>query len=75
MELVGFWTPGYLAAKVAKVRAAAGVPLVLVVARALAVGEGANTIADVGGDRLVWCGRRPRVGEVMRVVERIAKTV
>ena len=75
VELVGFWTPEYLAAKVARVRAAAGVPLVLVVARALAVGEGANTIADVGGDRLVWCGRRPRVGEVMRVVERIAKTV
>ena len=75
VELVGFWTPEYLAAKVARVRAAAGVPLVLVVARALAVGEGANTIADVGGDRLVWCGRRPRVGDVMRVVERIAKTV
>ena len=73
VELVGFWTPEYLTAKVAKVRAADGVPLVLVVAKSLAVGDAADALDDVGGDRIVWCGLRPRVGDVMRVVDRVAR--
>jgi len=73
VELVGFWTPEYLTAKVAKVRAADGVPLVLVVAKSLAVGDAADALDDVGGNRIVWCGLRPRVGDVMRVVDRVAR--
>ncbi len=73
VELVGFWTPEYLSAKIAKVRAAHDVPLVLVVARALAVGDHADVLQDLGGDRLLLCGRRPRVGDVMRLVERTAR--
>ena len=73
VELVGFWTPEYLTAKVAKVRAAGDVPLVLVVAKALAVGDAVDVLNEVGGERIVWCGRRPRVGDVMRVVEAVAK--
>ena len=72
VELVGFWTPEYLATKIAKVRAAGDVPLVLVVAKSLAVGDAAVALSDVGGERIVWCGRHPRVGDVMRVVEAVA---
>lgn len=72
VELVGFWTPEYLASKVAKVRAAGDVPLVLVVAKALAVGEAATALHEVGGDRILWCGQHPRVGDVMRIVEHVA---
>lgn len=73
VELVGFWTPEYLTSKAAKVRAAVGVPLVLVVAKALAVGEGVDVIAALGEERIVWCGRHPRIGDVMRAVERVAE--
>ncbi len=75
VELVGFWTPEYLTAKIAKVRAAGDVPLVLVVAKSLAVGDAVTALNAVGGDRIVWCGRHPRVGDVMRVVERVARRV
>jgi len=47
--------------------------LVLVVAKALAVGDGGSAMQDVGGDRILWCGQHPRVGDVMRLVERLAK--
>ncbi len=73
VELVGFWTPEYLATKVAKIRAVGDVPLVLVVAKALAVGDAGRQLADVGGERIVWCGQHPRTGDVMRVVERVAR--
>lgn len=72
VELVGFWTPEYLTSKVAKVRAANGVPLVLVVAKTLAVGESGAAIAELGGERILWCGKHPRIGDVMRLVEHIA---
>ncbi|MBC8086580.1 MAG: DUF790 family protein [Phycisphaerae bacterium] len=72
VELVGFWTPEYLASKVAKVRAATGVPLVLVVAKSLAVGASGAEITELGGERLLWCGKHPRVGDVMRLVEQVA---
>ena len=73
VELVGFWTPEYLATKCAKVRAARGTPLVLVLARALAVGESRELLVEVGGERIVWCGRHARVGDVMRKVEEVAR--
>jgi predicted nuclease of restriction endonuclease-like RecB superfamily len=72
VELVGFWTPDYLQRKAEKVRAAAGVPLVLVVAKELAVGGATDALVDAAQDRIVWCGKHPRVSEVMRVVERVA---
>ena len=75
VELVGFWTPEYLAKKVAKVRAAGDTPLVLVVAKALAVGDAGSAMHDVGGDRILWCGQHPRVGDVMRLVERTARVL
>ncbi len=75
VELVGFWTPEYLRAKVAKIRAAGDAPLVLVVATSLAVGDAGRALADVGGERIVWCGKHPRTGDVMRVVERVARPV
>ena len=73
VELVGFWTPEYLMSKVAKVRAAGDTPLVLVVAKSLAVGDAAVALHSVGGDRILWCGQHPRVGDVMRLVERTAR--
>lgn len=72
VELVGFWTPEYLTQKIAKVRAAGGIALVLVVAKSLAVGAAAESLAEIGGDRIIWCGRHPRLGDVMRAVERVA---
>ena len=72
VELVGFWTPEYLQTKIAKVRAARDMPLVLVVARSLAVGDAKIALDAIGGERIVWCGERPRVGDVMRAVERAA---
>ncbi len=72
VELVGFWTPDYLRLKLDKVRSAVGVPLVLVVARSLAVGEGGEALTEVGGERIVWCGRHARVGDVMRKVDDVA---
>ncbi|MEO6446806.1 MAG: DUF790 family protein [Gemmatimonadaceae bacterium] len=73
VELVGFWTPEYLATKCAKVRSAQGTPLVLVVARALAVGESRELLLDAGGEQIVWCGRHARVGDVMRKVVEVAR--
>ncbi len=73
VELVGFWTPEYLTSKVAKVRAAGDVPLVLVVAKALAVGDAASALHEVGGERILWCGQHPRVGDVMRLVDQVAR--
>ncbi len=75
VELVGFWTPEYLTTKVAKVRAAGDAPLVLVVAKSLAVGDAAAELAEVGGDRVVWCTKHPRIGDVMRLVEQVARAV
>ncbi len=73
VELVGFWTPEYLTAKLAKVRAAGDAPLVLVVAKSLAVGNAGEALSEVGGDRVVWCSKHPRIGDVMRVVERVGR--
>lgn len=73
VELVGFWTPEYLRAKAAFVSQVGDRPLVLVVAKALAVGDQADALVEAAGDRLVWCTERPRLGDVMRVVERVAR--
>jgi predicted nuclease of restriction endonuclease-like RecB superfamily len=73
VELVGFWTPEYLREKAAMVARVGDVPLVLVVAKALAVGAGADSLASAAGDRVLWCTQQPRLADVMRLVERIAR--
>jgi hypothetical protein len=68
VEVVGFWTPEYLEAKVRKVRAAALTNLVLVVYRGLAIGE--EALADA--PELLWFTNKPRIGPVLEAVERVA---
>ncbi|MFN8977971.1 MAG: DUF790 family protein [Gemmatimonadaceae bacterium] len=72
VELVGFWTAEYLQEKAAMVARVGDVPLVLVVAKALAVGAGADALTAAAGDRVLWCTKQPRLADVMRVVERVA---
>jgi predicted nuclease of restriction endonuclease-like RecB superfamily len=74
VELVGFWTQEYLAAKVRKIEVARLEHLVLVVYRGLAVGGAAEALeARAGAERIVWFKERPKAGEVLRVVERVAR--
>lgn len=73
VELVGFWTPEYLRDKAAMVARVGDVPLVLVVAKTLAVGASAEALTAAAGDRLLWCTKQPRLTDVMRVVERVAR--
>jgi uncharacterized protein len=71
VELVGFWTPEYLAEKVRKVRAT-GVPnLVLVVSRALAAGGGEEALEGTGA-RVVWFRGKVRAREVLEAAEEVA---
>lgn len=75
VEVVGFWTPAYLEAKVRKVRAAGLPNLVLVVYRGLATGPSVDVAAELtaaGPGAVVWFQNRPRIGEVMEAVERVA---
>ena len=76
VEIVGFWTPEYLEAKIRKVEASQLGHLVLVVFRGLAVGATAAALeARLGVDRVVWFRDRPKAAEVLRVVERVARRV
>ena len=73
VEIVGFWTPDYLEAKVRKIRAAALEHLVLVVYRGLAVGGALDaTTTSAGDDRVVWFSSKPKAVEVVRAAERCA---
>lgn len=69
VELVGFWTPEYLEAKLRKVRASGLANLVLVAYRGLRAG------ADWTGTpgEIVWFSQKPRIGPVMEAVERVAR--
>lgn len=69
VEVVGFWTPEYLRAKLAKVRAAGLDELVLVVYRGLAAGA---EWQDAAGE-VVWFAERPRIGPVLEAAERAAR--
>ena len=74
VELVGFWTPEYLEAKVRKVAASRLDHLVLVVYRGLAVGNAVEALAAaVGQDRVVWFANRPRAAAVIEAAERCAR--
>jgi uncharacterized protein len=72
VELVGFWTPEYLAEKVRKVRAAGLDHLVLVVFRGLAASREEGEIEALPGE-VVWFRDRVRIGPVMEAVERVAR--
>jgi predicted nuclease of restriction endonuclease-like RecB superfamily len=74
VELVGFWTPEYLEAKVRKISAAGLANLILVVYRGLAVGAKLDELTtSVGADRVVWFAEKPRAAEVVRAAERCAQ--
>ncbi len=73
VELIGFWTPEYLEAKVRKIRAAGLENLVLVVYRGLAVGGALEAITPAGDERVVWFTAKPKAAEVVRAAERCAR--
>lgn len=73
VELVGFWTPEYLAAKTRKIAAAGLGSLILVVYRGLAVGNATSALESlVGAERVVWFTARPRAADVVRAAEQCA---
>ncbi|MGH7644652.1 MAG: DUF790 family protein, partial [Gemmatimonadales bacterium] len=73
VELVGFWTPEYLEAKLRKVQAAGLGHLILVVYRGLAVGRDPDALAAAAPGPVVWFTDRPRIGEVLAAAERVAR--
>jgi len=80
VEVVGFWTPEYLADKLRKVAAAGRSDLVLVVYRGLGVGTaGAGFEAELGAleaagaARVVWFRDRPRAAPVLAAAEAVAR--
>ncbi|HSJ08722.1 MAG TPA: DUF790 family protein [Longimicrobiales bacterium] len=74
VEIVGFWTPDYLADKLRKVSAARLENLVLVVYRGLATGEALHDAAtEFAGAPIVWFEKKPLIGPVMEAVERVAR--
>ena len=73
VELVGFWTPEYLAAKTHKIAAANLGRLILVVYRGLAVGNATSELESlVGEERIVWFTTQPRAADVVRAAEQWA---
>ncbi len=77
VEIVGFWTPEYLEAKLRKVREAGLAHLILVVYRGLAAGdEGEGTrrrIEEAAVGPVLWFVNRPRIGPVMEATEAVAR--
>ncbi len=74
VEIVGFWTPEYLAEKARKVAAAGLGHLVLVVYRGLAVGAQRDALTTaVGDERVVWFTAKPKAAEVVVAAERCAR--
>ena len=74
VELVGFWTPEYLASKARKIAAARLEHLILVVYRGLAVGTSMDALTQaVGMERVVWFTNRPRAAPVLEAAERWAR--
>lgn len=80
VEIIGFWTPEYLDAKLRKVDAAGLDNLILVAYEGLAAGaagardriESAGRLAhDTGA--LLWFKNRPRIAPVLRAAERVAR--
>jgi predicted nuclease of restriction endonuclease-like RecB superfamily len=73
VEIVGFWTPEYLAAKARKIVAAKLGTLILVVYRGLAVGNATAALESaVGSERIVWFTARPRAADVVKAADQWA---
>lgn len=69
VELVGFWTPEYLEAKLRKIEAAGLSNLLLVAYRGLAAGP----LETVAPGRVLWFARKPRIGPVLEAAERVGR--
>jgi predicted nuclease of restriction endonuclease-like RecB superfamily len=73
VEIVGFWAPEYLEAKLRKVAAAGLDNLVLVVYEGLAAGPAGSNLAGPGTAAVVCFKQRPRIGPVLEAAERAAR--
>jgi predicted nuclease of restriction endonuclease-like RecB superfamily len=71
VELVGFWTPRYLAEKRRKVAESGLDNLVLVVSRRL--GVGAEALAQASEGAVVWFTDRPTARPVLEAAARVAR--
>jgi predicted nuclease of restriction endonuclease-like RecB superfamily len=71
VELVGYWTPEYLAEKLRKVGESGLDNLVLVVSRRL--GVGATALAEASEGPVVWFTDRPSARPVLEAAERVAR--
>ncbi len=69
VEVVGFWTPEYLDAKVAKVREADLEHLILVVSGTLAAGE----LTEASRGPVLWFKGKPKIAEVLEAAEKVAR--
>ncbi|MBI4513826.1 MAG: DUF790 family protein [Gemmatimonadetes bacterium] len=69
VEVVGYWTPEYLEAKLRKVAVARLDHLILVVFRGLAAGQ--IDVASAGP--VVWFKERPRIAPVLEAAARVAR--
>lgn len=78
VEIVGYWTPEYLTAKLRKVAAAGLENLVLVVYRGLAAGEKGeeveSAIESASSGPVLWFAAKPRIGPVLEAARRAAST-
>jgi predicted nuclease of restriction endonuclease-like RecB superfamily len=73
VEIVGFWTPEYLAEKTRKIAASRREALILVVYRGLAVGGATAPLESlVEAERIVWFTKQPRAADVVKAAERWA---
>lgn len=72
VEIVGFWTPEYLEAKLAKAEAAGLGSLILVVYKGLAVGAAAADVELRAPGPVIWFTERPKIGPVLEAAERVA---
>jgi uncharacterized protein len=71
VEVVGFWTPGYLETKLRKIAAARLDNLVLLVFRRLAAGAEATEIERLAP--VVWFAGAPRIAPVLDAADRLAR--
>jgi uncharacterized protein len=77
VELVGFWTPEYLAEKLGKVKEAGLEHLILVIPRSLQGGEsgegGLTQDTPSGAGAVVWFTHRPSAGPVLDAADEVAR--
>lgn len=71
VEVVGFWTPEYLEAKLRKVEAARLDNLLLLVFRGLAAGADADALERLA--HVVWFTHTPRIAPVLEAADRLAR--